>query len=599
MRSSNHTSSIEFVRKARVPVLKMVDRVTNMNIDVCYNVLGGYQAVECVKLWVEKVPGLRELVLLVKLFLSTKDLSEVFSGGLGGYSIVSLCLAFLQLRNPITGEIEMSTSLPSKKRPHSSSSSFSSTSSTITPGQTFLQFCRFFGTQFDYHTLGIKFTPTTPIPQAHFFNKLSSPHYQPSKPYLLTLLNPLDPSTDLTKGSSKIQSVSFAFRSAIPVLERGLTASFASKKPRIVTPTRYWERDFERGDDLPTLQPVLSDPEPIQLTQATSIFSELVFISRRMVKARDLGTGVSVSLFGKDGDRGTATEVDDNEPHSSHVRFEDEDDAERDSFMIGGIMMQDSGDESDSADEEDAEFTAVLDDVEEEVELTVETVEPEKAPTLPDDSDGYIAFDFDASDSVDQYGFTIDRTPVIPLPDSLSDQTPSTTSHEPIQSQQLVRTLPPQLPSPPPQKRPPSRKSFNYRALEEKHKAKLKASKKHDKADHTRLQKEIDSSSSSKHPSPHLSKNKLRKQNAKQRSLDLSLPVSQFDEFDKFDRGGGIQKRRGKRERASSKAQTRESDWKKWERELQDDFIGFRFGGKGRSNHEGNSGKGERRKRRQ
>ncbi|KAI9335973.1 hypothetical protein BDR26DRAFT_865469, partial [Obelidium mucronatum] len=450
---ANSASSIQLLRKARVPILKMVDSLTRLSVDVCYNVAGGFAAVESVKAWVEKVEGLRELVLLVKLFLSGRELNEVFSGGVGGYSIVVWCLAFLKLRDPETGIIPETASNKTKHSKKRKQSHPNENNQTHSLGSTFLQFCRFFGTQFDYHSQGIGFTvPNTPhdIPQPFLFDKASSQHHQPARPYLFVLLNPLDSSADITRGSTKIQSVAAALAGAAVQLERGLAESSCSnnnnsstspakKKPR----KNYYERDFDRG-----YEPVWDTDEPVssnggsgganhtEISQAESILSNIIFISKHMVRTRDVMAGVSVSLFGKedrnDGDNeDLVDDASDSDFTFSLTRTVETQSSRKQDFFVSGIMMQDSGGEDDPDDD--------LNDGSEEgsaiIGLTDEDEQDDGVNggadlnSKQDDDDDYIAFPKishinDISDFAED--FTIDRLganhPISPPPDQPQPQ---------------------------------------------------------------------------------------------------------------------------------------------------------------------------------
>ncbi|KAJ3004744.1 UNVERIFIED_CONTAM: hypothetical protein HDU68_004915, partial [Siphonaria sp. JEL0065] len=409
----NCASSVQFLRKARVPILKLVDSLTKLQVDICFNVVGGYLAVESVKEWVKRVEGLRELVLLVKLYLNGRDLNEVFTGGVGGYSIVVWCLAFLKLRDPETGTINMhesKASSPSRKRKHTST-----TTTTHSHGTAFLQFCRFFGNQFDYHSLGIGFTlPDSKydIPEPFLFDKTNSPHYQPSKPYLLTLLNPLDPRTDISRGSTKIQSVTSALATAASILEKGsplISNSPKQKKPR----KKYYERDFDRGYD-----PIRDDDHQsnIQVTPAASILSNIIFISKHMTKTRDLMAGVSLSLFGNQ--TGVTGLVNADQYESLDLRTSATSDfsigtVDEEEFMVSGIMMQDSGDYDD--DEElgadgSSEIIALEDDDEDNDESDSDIGNQSK------DIGDFIPLDGNTNSL-----FTIDRAGIDLQPPSLDD----------------------------------------------------------------------------------------------------------------------------------------------------------------------------------
>lgn len=48
-----------------------------------------------------ELPALRGLILVTKSFLNQRSMNEVFSGGLGSYSIVCLAVSFLQVSQNI------------------------------------------------------------------------------------------------------------------------------------------------------------------------------------------------------------------------------------------------------------------------------------------------------------------------------------------------------------------------------------------------------------------------------------------------------------------------------------------------------------------
>ncbi|KAJ3061821.1 hypothetical protein HDU98_002295 [Podochytrium sp. JEL0797] len=458
IRQANCTASLEFIRRARVPILKLVDRVSKLHIDICYNVSGGFLAVESVREWVQRVPGLRELVLLVKLYLSSKDLGDVSMGGLGGFSIVCLCLAFLQLRDPTTGHIPLKTfstpPLPSHKRKSSPTEP-----PTTSHGTTFLHFCRFFGTKFDYHSLAIGFTtPDSPqdVPEPYFFKKAGSVHMQARNPHFLVLLNPLDAAADIAKGSAQIMKVSSAFREAARVLGAEAASVVAVGSAAVTAPVakkarkRYYERDFDRGDELPMEESVVhTQPHPAAeiITLEKSVFSKVVFVSNHMVRVRDLMKGVAVSLFGRDGvleeEEDAGKDVGWGEPvagksiaaHGVHQVFDDEESTAGE-VLMSGIMLQD-GDEEESIQQEEEEGGEEDD----------EFMPPETTPTASMD-DNFLPFD-----SGDM--FTIDRTGGDPPP--FADTPPTATATAP----------PPPQPTPPPPP-PRTRKGFTIRAAEKR-----------------------------------------------------------------------------------------------------------------------------------
>lgn len=129
-------SSLIVIAKARVPIVKFVTRYGGFSVDLSVNQQGGVDAAVRVRAmleehafrddnWIEpgssstkngkgkgKEPDLiegetesedhgvaRSLVLLVKAFLNQRGMNEVFTGGLGSYSIICLVVSFLQVCN--------------------------------------------------------------------------------------------------------------------------------------------------------------------------------------------------------------------------------------------------------------------------------------------------------------------------------------------------------------------------------------------------------------------------------------------------------------------------------------------------------------------
>ncbi|KAI8832110.1 hypothetical protein BJ741DRAFT_615327 [Chytriomyces cf. hyalinus JEL632] len=315
LNQSQQTSSLLILRRARVPILKLCDKSTGIAIDVCYNVVGGLSAVEAVKSWVEKVEGLRDLVMLVKLFLNGKGLSDVATGGVGGYSIVVWCMAFLKIRK------ESPASMPELQRKRKHENHADPTQNT--PGTLFLDFCRYFGRHFDYHSQGIGFTksrdPHDPA-MPHTFDKRSSIQFQKAKPFMLCLLNPLDLSVDLTRGSTRIQAVTSAFSDAAAGIER--TGSVGA------SPEQSSSKRMRRSGN------------PNDSSSSNSIFSQIMFVSKEMVRQRELMHRVGLSLFGND--LGAFVEEPENDGAAAPVYAEGQN-----PFVLNGIAMNDNDPELD------------------------------------------------------------------------------------------------------------------------------------------------------------------------------------------------------------------------------------------------------------
>lgn len=57
----------------------------------------GVKSAELIKTYMEQFPVLPKLVYVLKQFLLERDLNEVFTGGISSYSLILMCISFLQV----------------------------------------------------------------------------------------------------------------------------------------------------------------------------------------------------------------------------------------------------------------------------------------------------------------------------------------------------------------------------------------------------------------------------------------------------------------------------------------------------------------------
>ncbi|KAK4052507.1 hypothetical protein OIV83_002309 [Microbotryomycetes sp. JL201] len=247
--------SIVVIAKARVPIVKFVTRHGGFAIDLSVNQANGVEAAVRVRKMLEQFafrppgyvePGTdvskpnkpepkskdqvvetdrpetivtadlgvaRSLVMLVKMFLNQRGMNEVFTGGLGSYSIICLVISFLQLHPKIqTGEIN----------PHNN------------VGLLFAEFLEYYGKHFYYDVTGI-----TLRDRGGYFIKHDKGWYRPNQPYLLSIEDPNDPSNDVSGGSHNILRVRQTLGGAFDCLAATLShrvSHFQARKDRSVVP---------------------------------------------------------------------------------------------------------------------------------------------------------------------------------------------------------------------------------------------------------------------------------------------------------------------------------------------------------------------------
>lgn len=62
-----------------------------------FDMIGGVKTASLVQAALDLYPGTRELVLVIKQFLTQRGCNEVFTGGLSSYAVTLLVLSFFQV----------------------------------------------------------------------------------------------------------------------------------------------------------------------------------------------------------------------------------------------------------------------------------------------------------------------------------------------------------------------------------------------------------------------------------------------------------------------------------------------------------------------
>ena len=89
-------ASIEIISKAKVPLVKFIDRVTSLRVDMSFENETGLIANDTFTKWKQAYPAMPIIVTVIKQFLMMRGLNEVANGGLGGFSVTCLVTSLLQ-----------------------------------------------------------------------------------------------------------------------------------------------------------------------------------------------------------------------------------------------------------------------------------------------------------------------------------------------------------------------------------------------------------------------------------------------------------------------------------------------------------------------
>ena len=133
-------NSIETIAHARVPILKFVDKLTGLKVDLSFDNDSGLVANNTFHQWKSEYPAMPLIVSIIKQYLLLRGLNEVVTGGLGGMSIT--CLVTSLLQHLPYGHVEPNL------------------------GSVLMDFFYFYGNNLDYKNVGIRLNPPG------FFNKV-------------------------------------------------------------------------------------------------------------------------------------------------------------------------------------------------------------------------------------------------------------------------------------------------------------------------------------------------------------------------------------------------------------------------------------------
>lgn len=197
LKNKGIVTNVEVIAKAKVPIIKLVEAESKIHVDISFERSNGLEAAMVIKGWLDTTPGLRELVLIVKHFLSTRNLNNVHLGGLGGYSTICLVYTFLKLHPRLATD-------------------------AINPmkniGVLLIEFFELFGKNFGYDNVAIAPVCHENNGQPGLLNKNAYPDLQNRNPFQLAIQDPSDPSNNISRGSFNVRGLKKAFAGAFDLL---------------------------------------------------------------------------------------------------------------------------------------------------------------------------------------------------------------------------------------------------------------------------------------------------------------------------------------------------------------------------------------------
>ncbi|XP_056617820.1 terminal nucleotidyltransferase 4A-like [Triplophysa dalaica] len=262
--------SIKLLDKATVPIIKLTDRVTDVKVDISFNVETGVKAARFIKDHLKKYSVLPYLIFVLKQFLLQRDLNEVFTGGISSYSLILMAISFLQLHPRIDCR-----------------------ASNINLGILLIEFFELYGRHFNYLKMGIRVKDGGAVlAKEEIMKALNNGH----RPSMLCIEDPNLPGNDVGRSSYGAMQVKEVFNYAYLILSHAVLPLSRS----------YPNRNMES-----TLGRI------IKVTQEVITFRE--WIIQQWGKRHNIRGGLKAKDVGGDSEEQTSSEEHqrDSSPHSA------------------------------------------------------------------------------------------------------------------------------------------------------------------------------------------------------------------------------------------------------------------------------------------
>ncbi|GMF52263.1 unnamed protein product [Phytophthora fragariaefolia] len=188
-------SYLEVIDKARIPIVKMVHKASDIHVDVSFNVAGGLATGDLVKHYMRVYPSFRPLTLVLKYFMAQRGPNETYTGGVGSFLLQMMVISFLQHHGRVLGAEHDDPKFNNL-------------------GRLLMGFFTLYGRDFNYTELAISVRNG-----GSYFFKEDRRWYDDNRPFLISMENPNEPSLDIGKNSYEMRTVKRSFDYARLVLQ--------------------------------------------------------------------------------------------------------------------------------------------------------------------------------------------------------------------------------------------------------------------------------------------------------------------------------------------------------------------------------------------
>ncbi|KAE8214078.1 hypothetical protein CF327_g2486 [Tilletia walkeri] len=197
LRTNNLTQgNVQVIAKAKVPIIKFICAYGDYKVDISVNQGNGLTAADYICDNLVQQPAIRPIVMVIKQLLSSRNLSEVYLGGLGSYSVILTAISFMQMHPRIQRcEIDPARNL----------------------GVLLLEYLELYGKRFAYDELGISIRG-----KGSYFNKAMRGWTDQRGGLKICIEDPLDPTNDVAAGSFNFYEVRSAWAGGFDLISASI-----------------------------------------------------------------------------------------------------------------------------------------------------------------------------------------------------------------------------------------------------------------------------------------------------------------------------------------------------------------------------------------
>ncbi|KAF8817658.1 Nucleotidyltransferase [Phlegmacium glaucopus] len=222
IRDSGFASKVVDVLNASVPLIRITDKITGIEIDLTAADTHAVRATEAVQKWLQHSSLVKPLLFVVKMFLSIRRCGTTYTGGINSYALFWMVVAWVKLEMPKQKRVASSANDLSSvtaafgglsmSKQNVATSSSSSEGEDL--GELLIKFLKFYAEEFDCYTNAIRIEPTP----AYHTKSYGYSRYPITQRYLLSIYDPADAFVDMGSKAYGITHIQASFKSAYQTL---------------------------------------------------------------------------------------------------------------------------------------------------------------------------------------------------------------------------------------------------------------------------------------------------------------------------------------------------------------------------------------------